>query len=247
MNIYRSFNTVPPLENAVLALGTFDGMHLAHRHLVEKVCQEARKIKGQSVIISFLTPPRKTISADFNHAVLTTQDEKTKILSETGLNNLIIIDFTPKISNMNYADCINFLQTKIGIKKIILGYNHHFGKNREGNFFTLQQLGKEQGFEVEEIEKQTIDGLTISSSAIRQALQSGDIVMANRLLGYNYSVDIQVFDGENNFRYDKLKLLPKNGRYAVKINELNCILTVDFPHLLLDNLEVGKCNIEFLS
>jgi len=246
MNIYRSFDAVPPVENAVLALGTFDGMHLAHSHLVEKVCQEAKNIGGQSVIISFLTPPRKMISADFNHAVLTTQDEKTAILSEMGLNNLIIIDFTPEISNMNYADFANFLQTKIRIKKVILGYNHHFGKNREGNFAVLQQLGKEQGFEVEEIEKQTIAGLTISSSAIRQALQCGDIATTNKLLGYNYSIGIQVLDGKNNFQYDKLKLLPKNGRYAVKINAENHILTVEFPCLRVDNLGVGEYKIEFL-
>jgi riboflavin kinase/FMN adenylyltransferase len=250
MNVYNTFDAVPPIEKAILALGTFDGMHLAHRHLAEKVHQEAKIADGNSVIISFRIPPRKTILEDFNNAVLTTQNEKTALFAETGLNNLIIMDFTPEISNMNYADFIEFLQTKICIRKILLGYNHHFGKNREGCFATLLPLGKERHFEVEEIEKQTINGLSISSSSIRQDLRCGDIARANKLLGYNYFISIQAVCEENNavvkFLFDSNKLLPQNGHYAVKANGTNLILTVEYPHLLIEGLESGFYKIEFI-
>jgi riboflavin kinase/FMN adenylyltransferase len=152
---------------------------------VEKVCQAARLRKGNSVIVSFLEHPKKVISENFNHGVLTTQSEKIDILSEIGLNNLIIMEFTSEIANMDYADFIAFLQTKIGIQKMVLGYNHRFGKNREGCYATLLKLGKDLHFEVEEIEEQTLDGQPISSSAIRHALHCGDIETANKLLGYN--------------------------------------------------------------
>ena len=197
MNIYNSFDTVPQIENAVLALGTFDGMHLAHRRLAEKLCQDARGIKGNSIVVSFLAHPRKTIAKNYNHGVLTTPSEKTDIFAQIGLDNLIIMDFSTDIANMSYIEFIDFLQKKIGIQKIILGYNHHFGKNREGCYTTLLKLGKERHFEVEKFEKQTIDGLDISSSSIRHALSCGDIETANKLLGYNYSICIKTHYNEN--------------------------------------------------
>jgi riboflavin kinase/FMN adenylyltransferase len=187
MNVYTSFDSVPFLGNAVLALGAFDGVHLAHRHLVETVCQLATDADGNSVVISFCSPPRNTLLEDFHPAVLTTQSEKIALLAQTGLDNLITMDFSPEISNMSYIDFIHLLRTKIDIRTIVLGYNHRFGKNREGCYASLLDLGKELGFDVEMIEKQTIDGLDISSSAIRQALRAGDVERANRLLGYNYS------------------------------------------------------------
>ncbi|MCL2131112.1 MAG: FAD synthetase family protein [Lentimicrobiaceae bacterium] len=253
MNIYNSLDSVPQIEKAVLALGAFDGMHLAHRHLVEKVCQNARENNGNSVIISFLAHPKKIISEDFNQGVLTTQSEKTDILAEIGLDNLIITDFTTEISAMTYIDFIDFLQKKIDIQKIILGYNHHFGKNREGCYATLSELGKQRRFEVEEIEKQTIHGLDISSSSIRSALKCGDIETANKLLGYRYAINIQTLyeknTQQNEFFFNQNKILPKNGRYTVKIDECNFVLTVNYPHLSIDamNRETGSYKVEFVS
>ena len=234
MTVSSSFETAPCIENAVVALGAFDGMHLAHRHLVKKVYQQAREMDGNSAIISFLVHPRKIISNDFNHGVLTTQNEKMDVLSEIGIDHLITLDFSPEISNINYADFIRLLQTKINIQKIILGYNHRFGKNREGNFSALQKLGKELHFEVEEVEKQTINGLDISSSSIRQALNKGDVETANKLLGYNYSICVQAFYKKNEIFYDKNKLLPKNGRYIVKVKKKDFILTVKDALLSMD-------------
>jgi riboflavin kinase/FMN adenylyltransferase len=248
VNIYNSFASVPLIENAVLALGTFDGMHLAHRYLVEKVCQAAKDIDGNSVVVSFRSHPRKTILEDFHHGVLTTPSEKTDILAEIGLNNLIIMDFTTKISTMSYIDFIHFLQTKINIQKIVLGYNHHFGKNREGCYATLLNLGKELYFEVEEIEKQTIDGLDISSSSIRHAIHCGDIETANKLLGYNYSIDLQIFSDKSEIFFDKNKLLPQNGRYKIKIEGCDFFLTVKNSHLSIDNnIGIGINKIEFIQ
>ena len=253
MNIYNTFDSVPLIENAVLALGTFDGMHLAHRHLVERVCQNAGAVKGNSVVVSFLSHPQKTIAENYNHGVLTTQSEKTDIFAEIGLNNLIIMDFTTEISNMSYTNFVQFLRTKIDIRKIVLGYNHHFGKNREGCYATLQTLGKELHFEVESIEKQTIDGLDISSSSIRQALRQGDIETANKILGYNYSICVRVLYDKNGQNYtiffDPDKLLPKNGRYIINGNGKNLWATVKQPSFTIEemNEEEGSFRMEFIS
>ena len=234
-------------------MGTFDGMHLAHRHLVGRVCQEARANKGNSALVSFLAHPRKTIAKNYNHGVLTTQSEKTEIFAEIGLDNLIIMDFSTEISNMSYVDFIHFLQTKIAIQKIVLGYNHHFGKNRKGCYATLLKLGKECRFDVEEIEKQTINGLDISSSSIRHALRCGDIETANKMLGYNYSICIQTLYNKNTDErtifFDPDKLLPKNGRYIVKIDGEDFFAKVQQPRLTIEamNKADGIYQIEFIG
>ena len=253
MKIYKSFDTLPQIENAVVALGTFDGMHLAHRHLVRNLCQTAKAINGNSVVVSFLSHPKKTITKNYNHGVLTTQSEKADIFAKIGLDNLILVDFSTEISNMSYIDFIHFLKRKIDIKKIILGYNHHFGKNREGCYETLLPLGKELNFEVESIEKQTIDGLDISSSSIRQALSSGDIETANKILGYNYSICVTTLYEKNNenhtFFFDTNKLLPKNGRYTVKIDEVYFNAIIKQPEFTIDaiNKENGVYIVEFIE
>ena len=247
MNNYTSFDAVSRIEKAVLALGTFDGMHLAHRHLAEKVRQDAAKNNGISVLVSFHSHPRKIVSDDFNHGILTTQNEKVEILTKIGLNNLITMDFTTEISNMSYIDFIHFLKTKIDIQKIVLGYNHHFGKSRRGNYATLLQLGADLHFEVEKIEKQTIDGLDVSSSSIRNALNSGDIETANKLLGYNYSICIQAYCDKNEVSLTQDKLLPKNGHYTVKIDERNFVLEIKYPHLWVDLKNNGFYKVEFVK
>jgi len=250
VNIYNNLDNVPPIPNAVLALGSFDGMHLAHRHLVERVCTAARQIHGNSVILSFFLHPRKTISKDFNQGVLTTQEEKIDILNKMGLRNLIFMDFTTDIANMNYIDFIVSLRKKMNIKKIILGYNHHFGKNREGCGATLLSLGKELDFEVEEIEKQTIDGINISSSSIRDMLSSGNIQTANKLLGYHYHLSVQTNDGKEMVLSDKDKILPANGCYSVLIDGLKSCLSIQSQNLDIDsvnNLKNGIYKIEFVS
>jgi riboflavin kinase/FMN adenylyltransferase len=253
VNIYNTFAAVPQIENAAIALGTFDGMHLAHRHLVEKLCQGARTNNGNSMVISFLSPPKKTVAKNYNHGVLTTQSEKTEIFAEIGLNNLIITDFTTEISNMSYIDFIHFLRKKIDIKKIILGYNHHFGKNREGCYDTLLTLGKELHFDVERIEKQTINGLDISSSSVRHALSCGDIETANKILGYNYSICIQTLYDKNHDNhtiiFDQNKLLPKNGHYMVEIDGIKFSATIKQPHFTIEKMNNadGIYRVEFVG
>jgi len=224
MYIYKSLDAIFPLESSILAIGTFDGMHLAHRYLVEKVCQEAVSAgETSSVVVSFSSHPKNTLDNACKHKVLTTKDEKINILGKIGVNHLAILDFSPEIADISYTDFIRILKKRIGIKKIILGYNHHFGKNREGCYETLLPLGKELDFEVESIEKQTIDGMLISSSSIRDALLSGDVVTANKILGYNYSVRMwerhDLTDEPDAFFFDSNKIIPKNGRYTAKINE----------------------------
>ena len=253
MNLYTAFDAAPQIENAVLALGTFDGMHLAHCHLAEKLCQAAKAINGNSVVVSFLSHPKKTIAENYKNGVLTTQSEKADIFEKIGLDNLILMDFSTEISNMSYVEFIDFLKRKIDIKKIILGYNHHFGKNREGCYDTLLSLGKELHFEVESIDKQTIDGLDISSSSIRQALSCGDIETANKILGYNYSICVRTLYDKNSknyiFFYNTDKLLPKNGRYTIRINGVNFSAVVKQPQLTIEGMEEaeGIYQVEFIK
>jgi len=256
MYIYQSFEEVFSIKNAVLAIGTFDGMHLAHRYLVEKVCQEAKAIGGSSVIVSFNLHPQKTLANDKTREILTTKEEKMEIFNEIGVEHLIILDFSPRISNMSYIDFIHFLRTEIDIRKIILGYDHHFGKNREGCYETLLPFLEKLNFEVERIEKQTIDGINISSSSIRNAILCGDVETANKLLGYTYSFRIYIVKEEemNNpiYFYEPHKILPKNGRYIIKVKKegTNLYLVAKKPTVFTIDMicgESGVYRVEFFK
>lgn len=221
MNIYTDINQIPYIKCGVISVGTFDGVHKAHRVILEEVSSLAKSIGGQSVVITFASHPRILIDPDFDIKILTTQREKNHLFEQIGIDNVIYLSFDWNIAKMSYADFIDMLSSKIDIAKIVVGYDHSFGKNREGNLSKLQRLTENHNFEVIEISKQTVDGMDVKSSVIRDAIKKGDILSANRLLGYEYGMELVV----SSTQQDRIslqmnnpeKLLPSDGLYPIAI------------------------------
>lgn len=230
MKIYRSIADIPHIPGAVVTTGTFDGVHPGHKIILERLNKSAQEIEGQSVLITFYPHPRTVIhpdSADLK--LLNSQEEKEELLAQTGLKHLVVIPFTLAFSQITAEEYIReILVEKIGVKKLVIGYDHRFGKGRGGSFKELKEMAPGFGFEVEEIPALEIEGVAVSSSKIRQALLSGNVEYAKDILGYTYSLQGIVIEGDklgrtlgfptaNIFPDDPLKLVPADGIYAVRV------------------------------
>lgn len=231
MKIHRGIENIPHIPNAVVTTGTFDGVHPGHRSILDRLQKTAREIGGESVLITFYPHPRTVINPDYTDLkLLNTQAEKEALLAETGLNHLVVIHFTPEFSQITAEAYItDILVGRIGVKKLVIGYDHRFGRGRGGSFRELQEMAPSLGFEVEEIPALEIDGMAVSSSKIRQALLSGEVDRAAEKLGYAYPLTGRVIQGDKLGRTlgfptanlsceDPLKLIPCNGIYAVYVD-----------------------------
>lgn len=230
MNVYYGIQEFKKLENAVVTSGTFDGVHLGHQKILSRLNQVADLTKGQSVVITFYPHPRSVISTD-NQIVklLSTLDEKIELLENSGVNHLLIIPFTREFSELSSQEFIQkILIETIGTKTLVIGYDHRFGKNREGGFDFLKANKEKYGFDIEEISRQDIENVGVSSSKIRKALQEGDVPSADHFLGRNYSVSGLIVKGKQlgrtigfptaNIQVREIaKLIPSDGVYAVKV------------------------------
>lgn len=231
MQIHRSLDLLPKVKNAVITVGTYDGVHLGHQFILKKLKEEADTVGGESVIITFYPHPRTVISNYENEhlKLLNTISEKEKLLTAYGINHLVIIPFTTQFGNLSAEDYIvNFLVHYFEPKTIIIGYNHHFGKNRMGNILLLNEFAKKYNFNVIEIDKKTVNEIGISSSKTRNALNNGNVRDAALLLGYEYFIEGDVINGDKRGRtigyptanignINEDKLVPANGVYAVKV------------------------------
>jgi riboflavin kinase/FMN adenylyltransferase len=230
MKIHRDIDNIPRIANAVVTTGTFDGVHPGHRAILSRLNKTASDINGESVLITFFPHPRTVINPDFTDLkLLNTQKEKETLLAKTGLDHLIVIPFTKEFSQITAEEYIkNILVDKIGTKKLVIGYDHRFGKGRGGSFRELQEMAPELGFDVEEISALEIDGVAVSSTKIRQALSSGGVDEAADMLGYDYPLTGIVIHGDQLGRTlgfptanlslsDPLKLIPSDGIYAVYV------------------------------
>ena len=228
MKVYKHLSEFKPINNAVVTTGTFDGVHIGHQKIIHRVKEIAHQIAGQSVIITFHPHPRLVLFPEDNHLkMLNTLPEKIKLLEASGIAHLIIIPFTKEFSRLSLVDFIQqILVDQIGTKKLVIGYDHHFGKNREGSFEHLKHYGPSYGFEVEEIPKQDINDVGVSSTKIRTALAQNQIVIANQYLGYPYAIEGVVVKGDQIGRsigfptaniqiQESHKLIPADGIYAV--------------------------------
>jgi riboflavin kinase/FMN adenylyltransferase len=228
--VHTDIDHFDPIKKAFVTTGTFDGVHLGHRVILEKIIQQAKAEGGESVLLTFYPHPRMVLFPDdTNLKLLTTQPEKIKLLEEIGLDHLIIQKFTPDFSRMQAYDYVrDILVNKIGVHKLIIGYDHQFGRNREGSIDQLRELTPLFNFKIEEIPAQDIDTVKISSTKIRRALIDGDIQQADRYLGYPYSLSGEVIHGNqlgrtigfktaNILVSNKNKLIPGDGVYAVKV------------------------------
>lgn len=228
MKIFNQISACQNLEKPVLSLGMYDGVHLGHQEIIQKLNQLAEKVGGESVLLTFEPHPRIALNKNAEDLqLLTTLDEKVELLEKAGLQNLILHPFTPSFADLSAYDFVrNLLVDEIGIHSIVIGYDHQFGKNRSGNFEQLSQWAKELNFDCLKIEEIQCDGLQTSSTKIRKALLTGDLAFANQALGRNYSLTGKVVHGDQlgrtlgfptaNLSIEKYKLIPQNGVYVVK-------------------------------
>jgi riboflavin kinase / FMN adenylyltransferase len=196
MQVYKGIEELPSFSNSVITIGTFDGVHQGHRKLIKTLVDEAGKVNGESVIITFDPHPRKIINPAEPLQLINTLKEKIELLSTTGVDHLVVVPFTKKFSELPAEEYIShFLVAKFHPHTIIIGYDHHFGRNRQGNIAFLQERGSHYGYELLQISKHTVDEIAISSTRIRDAILSSDIETANKLLGYEYFFEGVVING----------------------------------------------------
>lgn len=230
MKIYHGIDDFSKLEYAVVTSGTFDGVHIGHQKIFARVRESAIRHQGESVVLTFWPHPRLVLHPeDESLKLLNTFEEKAVLLKDQGIQHLIRIPFTKEFSQLTSEQFIReILVETIGTKKLVIGYDHHFGKNREGSFEQLKLNAPKYGFEVEEIPRQDIDHVGVSSTKIRKALEEGDIETATHFLGKPYSLTGRVVAGDKlgrlmgyptaNIETDtKYKLIPMDGIYAVTV------------------------------
>lgn len=197
MKIYHDFTDFVKVPNAIVTIGTFDGVHQGHRAILSDMVNAAKSIDGETVVITFYPHPRQVLNIDSaNLRFITSQDEKIKHLEEIGIDNLIVVNFTKEFSLLPSDVFIrDYVIEKINPAKIVIGYDHHFGNNRTGDFCQLQELASQYNFEVQRIEAHDVENIAVSSTKIRHSLQCGDVEHANLLLGYQYSYVGKVVSG----------------------------------------------------
>jgi riboflavin kinase/FMN adenylyltransferase len=197
MKVHRTIEHLPDFSNAVITIGTFDGVHEGHRKIIGELIREAAGAKGESVIISFHPHPRKVVHPDKPLQLINTLEEKIELLSQTGIDHLVIIPFNQAFADQTADQYIEeFLIRKFRPNTIIIGYDHHFGKDRKGNFFLLAQKADEYGYRLLEIPKYILDEIAVSSTKIRKALLESEIDTANKLLGYEFFFEGTVVKGD---------------------------------------------------
>ena len=229
MNIFRNIDEIKFDKQTVLTLGTFDGIHLGHQQIIKRVIECSEENKLRNLIITFHPHPRKVINPEMQLKLLTTNEEQINILEKLGVQNLFIINFTKEFSQLTPDEFIkNYLVDKIGLSRIVIGYDHHFGKGRGGDVEFLLAAGKKYDFEILQIQPFIIDDEPVSSTKIRAALEAGDINKVNKMLGRYYSFSGVVVEGDKRGRElgyptaniklsDEDKMLPQIGIYAVLV------------------------------
>lgn len=230
MKVTYGLNNFKTISCAVATTGTFDGVHLGHRKILNQLVAKAKKVGGESVLLTFSPHPRIVLQPDVELELLSSENEKISLLEKTGIDHLIIHPFTREFSRTQSLDFVReYLVNKIGVKHLVIGYDHHFGRNREGSFDHLKEFGPIYGFEVEEIAAFDIDQVNVSSTKIRNALAEGNVELANMYLGTPYSICGKVIKGNQigrtigfptaNIECDFMqKLLPADGVYAGKLH-----------------------------
>lgn len=228
MKVYHSIESYADAQRkTVITIGTFDGVHIGH----QKILEQLNELKGgeqDSMILTFFPHPRRVLDQSNDIKMLNTLEEKIALLEEFGLDRLIIEPFTQEFSRLTALEFVrDILVNRLHLKKLVIGYDHHFGRNREGNFEQLTEYGELYGFEVVEIPAQEIESVSVSSTKIRKAIESGDMQTANSYLGYPYRLTGDIVKGQGlgrkiNFPTVNLeitedyKLIPLKGVYAVR-------------------------------
>ena len=228
MKIYKSLSKFKSVNKTFVTIGTFDGVHVGHKKVLKNLIKDAHKKKSETILLTFFPHPRIVLQKDAGIKLINTIDERIDLLEAIGLDHLIIQKFTKKFSNQSALEFVrNVIVNSLNTRKLFVGYDHQFGKNREGNFDQLQDYGVSYEFSVKEISQKELDAITISSTKIRKALEEGYIEKANQYLGYNFMLTGKVIKGQNLgekigfptaniFIKESYKLIPKTGAYIVR-------------------------------
>lgn len=228
LQVFRSFSDYPSEKPLALSLGMFDGVHLGHKCIIDELKKVGSDNNLETAILTFWPHPRFVFNPNEDLKLLNILEEKTLLMEKYGINNLFLKEFDEEFRNLTGEEFVRrILIDKLNVKYLIIGYDHSFGKNKSGNFELLQRLSKELDFEVEQMEAINIHENNISSTKIRNALLKGNILEANEMLGYSYSVSGTVVHGKKlgrtigyptaNIETENLKLLPKKGAYIVEV------------------------------
>ena len=229
IQVHRDLEQLPAFKNAVLTIGTYDGVHLGHQKIIAQLKQEATATNGETVIVTFHPHPRHVVKQKKEVRILSTLEEKIELLDKQGVQHLVVVPFTEAFSNLTAdAYLADFLVARFNPKTIIIGYDHKFGKERKGDYHLLEDMASKYNYEVKEIPEHVINQITISSTKIREALLNADVNTANNYLGYAYFFEGVVVEGNklgrtigyptaNLFIEDAEKLIPGNGVYAVEV------------------------------
>ncbi|CAG5076324.1 bifunctional riboflavin kinase/FAD synthetase [Parvicella tangerina] len=256
MIIHKSINEIGEIKNPILTVGTFDGVHVGHQKIISRINELAQEKNGESVLLTFHPHPRKVLFPDDDSLkLINTIEEKTALLEQFGLDHVIYMAFEKSLSRMSPVEYVrDILVNKIGIKTIVIGYDHHFGRNREGDIELLRELGPIYDFEVVEITAQDIDEITVSSTKVRRAIEKGDIKIANEFLGHPFCMTGTVVAGAKlgrelgyptaNLQVNDInKIIPGNGVYEVivqtKENRFTGMLNIGTKPTVADSDETS--------
>jgi len=226
MKVTKDLKNAISSRPSILTLGTFDGVHKGHRKIISNLKSEAKRNNLRSIILTFFPHPRNIVSSEIIKSI-STIDEKIKIFSDLGIDELIIQKFDKSFASMDAKEFIELLVDNLKIKKIIVGYNHRFGKNRSADINVLKDFSLKYDFEVLEIKAFEVENIKISSTKIRDAIQQGNINLCNNYLGYNFNINGDVVKGKSigkslgfptaNIKIvEEYKIMPKNGVYLVR-------------------------------
>lgn len=230
MKVYSKIEDFKGVKNPVVTVGTYDGVHMGHQAILRKLNEIAEANDGESVLLTFFPHPRMVLFPEDNSIkLINTLKEKTDLLESFGLDHLIILPFNKDFSRITPTEYIrDFLVRDIGVKSLVIGYDHQFGRNREGDFNLLEELAPTYGFEVYEISGQDVDNIRVSSTKVRRAIEQGDIKTANEYAGHNFTITGIVVAGKKIGRTigvptanveipERHKIIPGIGVYAVYV------------------------------
>jgi riboflavin kinase/FMN adenylyltransferase len=228
VKVYQSLEEFTRLDKAIVTIGTFDGVHMGHQRILSRLRETALNEQAETVVLTFFPHPRMVLQPDDNSLqLITTLQERERLLGDFGIDHLIIQPFSKEFSRMTAVEFVrDLLVNKIGLHTLVIGYDHHFGRNREGSYRDLEEMAPVYGYRLEEIPRQVVNELAVSSTKIRQSLLAGDVHAANELLGHAFTLTGTVIEGDRIGRTigfptanlavrESYKLIPADGIYAV--------------------------------
>lgn len=227
MRVFYPNDILPVFREPIVTVGSFDGVHLGHSFLLGIMREQAQLSGGETIVVTFSEHPRKVLTAEDEISLITSLKEKILLLEKKGVDNLVVLPFDEKLSRLSPEEFLRgFLIGKLGAKELVVGYNHHFGHDREGDAAMLRGLEEKYGFRVRETPRFDAGGEKISSTTIRKAISEGDLRHAEKLLGHPYIIVASVGEHGELTTDDAFKLLPPEGRYHVGVNGRNGVFSV---------------------